>query len=1067
MLALATPEGTRQLGLGQGLSADTEVQVYAYAGELLRICTSDDGIQEAGVLYDGQRLAVDAEPGTPNPVDPRRRGAEIVLYAPNPAACGGDADCAAPATCRDRADGGAAPGVGVCGIPLPVSAERGACNGADPARSWHEVDLHATGQWTLDLAGEPETLRPDGASTRFFEVDVLADGVSAVRSRVSARRWGLDAHQAESVTNADLRVVVPGGQGARVYRLELRELAGGGAYSLLANRHGISGLARRSACLFGEPSNHRCSLEGEPHEAEPRFDIYLGSPEPAPARPPRLRVFDVVVEDEWGTPTITPDGDGLQDVAVLSFTTTVEGAFELLVDTDGSGTFDRTRDRVLRGDARVGRNEIAWDGRDPGGEVVPDGAYAFRLEVAAAEVHLVFEDAARNEVGFRVYEGPNDDPIRLHWDDNGLRDAIDVGDSVRTPDEGAALEARRRWVQPSPGGTDVPLLLDTWGAAETLRITEAGCGQCDGAVATVTVGGEDEVFDRDMDGLADHDEDLDADGALDPGETDPDNPDTDGDGLGDGAVRARGTDPRAPDSDGDGLADGAEVEAGTNPLSRDTDLDGLGDGLEAIGATDPLRADSDGDGLSDGAEDADRDGRVDPGETDPTNPDTDGDGIPDGVEVRGATSPVRADTDGDGLDDGEEDADHDGVVDPGETDPLRRDSDEDGLPDGAEVAIGSDPLVQDTDEDGLFDGVEDADRDGVVDANETDPTLADSDGDGLADGEEDRDHDGRVDLGESDPREPDSDGDGIEDGVEVATGTHPADEDTDGDGVLDGVEDEDHDGVLDPGETDPRERDSDGDGLDDGVERAGGTDPLDEDTDGDGLTDGEEDLNHDGRVDRAETDPRLPDTDGGGESDAAERAAGRDPRDPADDFGVQPQPGDRDGDGLDDEEEARLGTDPDAADTDRDGVPDGVEVATGTHPADEDTDGDGVRDGVEDLDADGVVDEGETDPRDPDDPPPAGDAGVGEDAGPVEDMGLPDDAEIVDAGAGDAAAGDAGLDAGSRDATPPREDADGGRAPRVFSGTTVADCSSTGSAAGQGWWLLLFVAIRRRRARLA
>lgn len=100
------------------------------------------------------------------------------------------------------------------------------------------------------------------------------------------------------------------------------------------------------------------------------------------------------------------------------------------------------------------------------------------------------------------------------------------------------------------------------------------------------------------------------------------------------------------DRDNDGLANSEEATLGTNPDNPDTDGDGLQDGLErgrAVGVpdpdgvwgarqgtgagfvpdadpgttTNPLNADTDGDGIPDGTEDANRNGRVDAGETDP------------------------------------------------------------------------------------------------------------------------------------------------------------------------------------------------------------------------------------------------------------------------------------------------------------------------------------------------------------------------------------------------------------------------------------------------------------------
>jgi hypothetical protein len=146
--------------------------------------------------------------------------------------------------------------------------------------------------------------------------------------------------------------------------------------------------------------------------------------------------------------------------------------------------------------------------------------------------------------------------------------------------------------------------------------------------------------------------------------TDPARRDTDGDGLGDGTEvdGTNATNPLVADSDGDGLSDGREdvnangaLDPGeTNPNDRDSDDDLLSDGVEVDGSnpTDPLDADSDGDGLNDGREDVNLNGALDPGETNPNNADSDADGLTDGQEVEFGTNPLDADSDDDGLADG-------------------------------------------------------------------------------------------------------------------------------------------------------------------------------------------------------------------------------------------------------------------------------------------------------------------------------------------------------------------------------------------------------------------------------
>jgi outer membrane protein OmpA-like peptidoglycan-associated protein/outer membrane protein W len=171
-------------------------------------------------------------------------------------------------------------------------------------------------------------------------------------------------------------------------------------------------------------------------------------------------------------------------------------------------------------------------------------------------------------------------------------------------------------------------------------------------------GGSDDS-DNDRDGLTNSEEKM--------FRVNPNNPDTDGDGLSDGEeIKTHKTDPRRPDSDGDGLKDGEEIRTHkTSPAMADTDGDGLSDGSEVLQHnTNPAKPDTDGDGIVDGQE-------ILHYKTNHLKPDTDGDGLTDGQEVNQyKTDPLKADTDGGSVYDGQEAANKTNPLLPGDDVPT-------------------------------------------------------------------------------------------------------------------------------------------------------------------------------------------------------------------------------------------------------------------------------------------------------------------------------------------------------------------------------------------------------------
>ncbi len=362
-------------------------------------------------------------------------------------------------------------------------------------------------------------------------------------------------------------------------------------------------------------------------------------------------------------------------------------------------------------------------------------------------------------------------------------------------------------------------------------------------------------------------------------DTDPNDDDTDDEGLTDGAeVNTHSTDPNDADSDDDELTDGAEVNIyGTDPNDDDTDDDGLTDSEEVnLHNTDPNDADTDNDGALDGAE---VDACTDPqDETDVPardmvifldfeTPETSSDpwvsftnarvvsiGTEWGGYVLGNSSSsavevvfenlVRRLSFGplalldfhcevrDAADTVMDSWSRSGLLLPGHhvtfTGPGIRKL----------VFWGSDIVFIDN-ATIFFECLQDDDGDGMSNEWELDHGLDPTDPD---DADVDAEPDGLTNLQEflnnTDPNDDDTDGDGLNDGDEVNThGTDPTDNDTDDDLIPDNVE---LDWGYDPTDQSDGEGDADGDGLSNSQEYVLGSDPNLPDSDGDGLTDAEE-----------------------------------------------------------------------------------------------------------------------------------------------------------------------------------------------------------------------------------
>jgi hypothetical protein len=377
------------------------------------------------------------------------------------------------------------------------------------------------------------------------------------------------------------------------------------------------------------------------------------------------------------------------------------------------------------------------------------------------------------------------------------------------------------------------------------------------------------------------------------------------------------TDPNNDDTDGDGIHDGVEdcdmpaLVQSPNTL-KSSDLNGKYDGM-TLNETDPLDRDTDDDGLKDGAEDADHDGLWDwnptqfSGETCSWTFDSDADGLGDGLEAGKILKDVTSDTDPSIFIPDADSATH--------TNPLKVDSDLDGVPDGWIDGWTCNPTGHPSDPFGKYNVPdhefqwgegEDINFNGIQDPTETEPSpnaadCFDADQDGLLDGWDNITTNpnkysniviqdigggqyrfwGELSFGQSHYL-------GQYDLNIGATGqltghyqtgpTDPTNKDSDGDGLIDGYDPSSaHELALiintaSTTYTDPSAMDSDGDGLSDGMELAGwevhillektkvevrnwtvSSNPIKVDTEHDGVTDYQEFEN--------QSDPNNNDTD--------------------------------------------------------------------------------------------------------------------------------------------------------------------------------------------------------------
>ncbi|MCP4541477.1 MAG: hypothetical protein GY832_30470, partial [Chloroflexi bacterium] len=630
-----------------------------------------------------------------------------------------------------------------------------------------------------------------------------------ILGRLWADNWYFynDGYDEEFAVNGSVYAVVPGGAVGRDAVIEMRmEGVSGYEYWLNANTIGpeTSGGDRigRSIVIAG-------------NTVVPLYRLYLNPPDTAQYNWITPDVTNVVLSSDCGADDliVTGSSDG-----TITFNSNITGTYVVVCDVNKDTFYDfgDSTDFSSFGDATDGDvNTVVWNGADNDGTIAGPGDYNCIVRLNVGEFHYIARDIETAYPGIRMFRVESDKstrtPIMMFWDDNSVQLDLEmdfVGSGEYSPfsappdgldpesyatasdayymdtDDVAQTGNARAWGRWIANGKGEDNYVDTFSAADT-DISPP-------FVITIIAGGSD----TDGDGLSNSEE-------CDTTNTDPQNPDTDGDGVDDNTDDDPLDENVCADGDGDSCDDCANT--GADGSGGNTDDDGL---------------DTDGDGdCNDGDTDDDNDGVPDGEDDNPLDAndcdDTDGDGCNDcaitGADGSGGDPDNDGtDTDGDGIcNDGDPDDDNDGVADGDDDDSLNpndcRDVDTDGCDDC--INTGPDNSGGDTDNDGL-----DTDGDGLC--NGGDP---DDDNDGVADGDDDDS------LNPNDCRDVDTDGcdDCINTGANNSGGDTDNDGlDTDGDGLCNGGDpDDDNDGVADGDDDDslnPNDcRDVDTDGCDD------------------------------------------------------------------------------------------------------------------------------------------------------------------------------------------------------------------------------------------------------------
>lgn len=161
----------------------------------------------------------------------------------------------------------------------------------------------------------------------------------------------------------------------------------------------------------------------------PKYQMYFNYPEKPVVAPILPTVSDLVFRNNCALP-----GTG----GTFEFTTNGNWTFEIVLDENNDGIYNRGTERTITGPAVTGFNSIAWDGKRKNGTNLPNGTtITISLRTKSSEIHFPFYDV-ENQPGasgpiFNLLPADNETSQRYYWNDLPVGGADNSGLGSLTP----------------------------------------------------------------------------------------------------------------------------------------------------------------------------------------------------------------------------------------------------------------------------------------------------------------------------------------------------------------------------------------------------------------------------------------------------------------------------------------------------------------------------------------------------------------------------------------------------------------------------------------------------------